>query len=236
MQEPSSAPVIDVLTHQADHAMRKTELISIVIVEDDTRIRDALSLIIDGTPGMVCVGAYGAVEALMEADPSCTIDLFLLDVGLPGLAGIDAIGPIRTRWPGADVLMLTVFDDAERVFRALQEGASGYLLKSTPPAQIMEAIREVYDGGAPMTPSVARKVVSFFRRPKGEQPVLSTREREVLDGLIEGKTNRQIAEVLFISPNTVAYHLKQIYEKLHVHSRAEAVAKVMRHRTRRPRP
>lgn len=214
--------------------MANSDLISVVLVEDDAPIRDALEVIVNGTPGMVCVGAFADAEQVLASELSSPIHIVLLDIGLPGRSGIDIIQPLRERWPEADVLMLTVFDDSDRVFRALQEGASGYLLKSTPPAQILDAVREVHAGGAPMTASIARQVVAFFRQPVRREPALTEREEEVLDGLIEGKTNRQIGEALFISANTVAYHLKQIYEKLHVHSRAEAVAKVMKRRSYRP--
>ena len=125
--------------------------------------------------------------------------------------------------------MLTVYADEGQVFQALCAGATGYLLKNTPPTEIVEAIQDIHDGGAPMTASIARKVVTLFREPD-DNDALTERENEVLDQIIEGKTNRQIAEELFISVNTVAYHVKQIYEKLHVHSRAEAVAKAMRRR------
>jgi DNA-binding NarL/FixJ family response regulator len=156
----------------------------------------------------------------MEAAP----DVVLLDVGLPGMSGLQALAPLRGRWPQAEVLMLTVHDDPDRVFEALQSGASGYLVKATPPAEVLEAIRELHGGGAPMTASVARKVVEALRRPAAPDDGLSPREQDVLDLLVEGRTGRQVAEALCISPTTVAFHIRQIYEKLHVHTRGAAVA------------
>lgn len=208
--------------------MRKSHHIAVVIVEDDDVVRDALEVIIEGTAGMACVGAYDQVEPFLESDLS-RVDVILLDIGLPGMSGLDAIRPIKAGWPTAEILMLTVYADEGQVFQALCAGATGYLLKNTPPTEIVEAIQDIHDGGAPMTASIARKVVTLFREPD-DNDALTERENEVLDQIIEGKTNRQIAEELFISVNTVAYHVKQIYEKLHVHSRAEAVAKAMRRR------
>lgn len=200
--------------------------IRVAIVEDQDKIRGALEMIIDGTPGMLCVGAFESAEALLESDLQ-GLDVALLDIGLPGMSGTEAIAPIRNRWPGADMLMLTVYQDEDRVFKAICAGAVGYLLKTTPPAQIVDAVREVNAGGAPMSPSIARKVVGLMRRPAASAEALSERENEVLNRIVEGKTNKQIADELSVSTNTVAFHLKQIYKKLHVHSRAEVVAKVM---------
>jgi DNA-binding NarL/FixJ family response regulator len=154
----------------------------------------------------------------------------LLDIVLPGMSGINAIRPIRARWPRADILVLTVHQDEDRIFQAFCAGAVGYLLKVTPPAQITEAIFEVARGGAPMSPSIARKVVAFMRQGEFMDDVLTVREHAVLRKLIEGKTNQQIADEMFVSRNTVSFHLKQIFEKLHVHTRTEAVAKTMQNR------
>lgn len=211
--------------------MTLPEYISVFVVEDDDSVRDALELLIDGTPRMTCTGTFADAESLLSAGSLATADVILLDIGLPGLSGLDAIRAIRAIDRSTNVIMLTVHDDEDRIFSALCEGASGYLLKNTPPAQILDAIREVHTGGAPMTASVARKVVHFFRQRQITDESLTERENEVLQHLMAGKTNRQIADELFISENTVAYHIKQIYEKLHVHSRAEAVAKAMRRDT-----
>lgn len=208
--------------------MADADYISVYVVEDDDRVRDGLELIIDGTPQMACTGTFSDAESVLGIDHLDAADVLLLDIGLPGRSGIEVIGEIRARCRTISIIMLTVHDDEDLIFKALCEGASGYLLKNTAPAQIIDAIREVHAGGAPMTASVARKVVHFFRQPKVADESLTERENEVLQHLVDGKTNRQIAEDLFISENTVAYHIKQIYEKLHVHSRAEVVARAMR--------
>jgi DNA-binding NarL/FixJ family response regulator len=199
--------------------------VRVFVVEDQPGIREAMRLLLSGTPGYSCTGAAGSAEEALafRADPPP--DVVLLDVGLPGQTGVEALPAIRRRWPRAEVLMLTVHDDTERVFEALQAGASGYLVKATPPAEVLAAIRALYEGGAPMSASVARKVVEAMRRPDRPDEELSRREREVLDHLVEGKTYRQIAEALFVSPNTVAFHVKQIYGKLHVRNRTEAAAR-----------
>jgi DNA-binding NarL/FixJ family response regulator len=170
-----------------------------------------------------------ALAAGSESAP----DVCLLDIGLPGMTGLEALAQLRRQWPAAEFLVLTVFDDPDRVFEALKAGASGYLVKTTPPADVLEAIRDLKSGGAPMSASIARKVVSAFRRPDPASDGLTPREREVLDHLVAGETVRQIAEALFVSPTTVAFHVRQIYEKLHVHSRAEAVARALGGPTRR---
>jgi DNA-binding NarL/FixJ family response regulator len=202
---------------------------AVVVVEDQTRLREMLELMIDGTHGMTCVGAFDSAESLF-ASALDAVDVVLLDLGLPGMHGTQAIRPIHERWAGADVLVLTVHQDEDHVFDAMCEGAVGYLLKTTQPSALIDAIREVRDGGAPMTPSIARRVLGFVKQRRFYDQALSEREIEVLDQLIECKTNRQIADTLFISPNTVAFHIKQIYRKLHVHSRSEAVRRTLRGR------
>ena len=200
--------------------------IHVLLVEDLVPVREAFELLLGWTDGFACAGAVGSAEEALALPAEVRPDVILLDVGLPGLTGIEALAPLRTRWPRAEVLMLTVHDDADAVFEALEAGASGYLVKATPPDAVLAAIRELHGGGAPMSSSVARKVVEAFRRPD-RAAGLSPREREVLDLLVAGKTGRQIAEALFVSPTTVAFHVRQIYEKLHVHTRGEAVAHVL---------
>lgn len=202
-------------------------LIRVLVVEDLDGIREAYALLLGWTPGFACVGAVAGAEAALALPVEVAPDVVLLDIGLPGMSGLEALGPLRQRWPRAEVLMLTVHDDPDRVFEALKAGASGYLVKATPPAEVLAAIRELHAGGAPMSASVARKVVQAFRRPDRSADGLSRREQEVLDLLVEGRTGRQIAEALFVSPTTVAFHVRQIYEKLHVHTRGEAVARVL---------
>lgn len=199
----------------------------VVVVEDHDAVRTHLARIVDEAEGMISAGAFESAEDLLASDLE-QVDVILLDIGLPGMSGVDAIAPARKRWRMADVLMLTIHQDEKKVFAAICGGAVGYLLKSTPPAQILDAIRVVQAGGAPMSPSIARKVVGRMQHVSENEENLSDREREVLDRLVSGKTNGQIADELFVSGNTVAFHVKQIYRKLHVHSRAEAVAKVMK--------
>ena len=211
--------------------MQLNKDIAVVIVEDRDTIRKALELIVDGTPGMICAATFSDAESLLSTEEYACIDVVLLDIGLPGKSGVEAIRPIRAHWPTAKICMLTVHDDEDLIFDALCCGATGYLLKNTPPAQILDDIREIQAGGAPMSASVARKVVHFFRKPLVDVEALTARENEVLQLIVDGKTNRQIAQSLFISENTVAFHIKQIYEKLHVHTRAQVVARAMkRHR------
>lgn len=206
--------------------------IRVLVVEDLEPIRGAFVLLLGWTSGFACVGAASSAEEALALAPETAPDVVLLDIGLPGMTGLAALPLLRARWPRCEVLMLTVHDAADAVFEALEAGASGYLVKSTPPDEVLAAIRELNAGGAPMSASVARKVVQAFRRPDRADG-LSPREREVLDLLVAGKTGRQIAEALFVSPNTVAFHVRQIYEKLHVHTRGEAVAHVLG--GRRPR-
>lgn len=202
---------------------------AVAIVEDQKKVRDMLELIIDGTHGMTCIGSFASAEELLESSLE-RIDVVLLDLGLPGMPGARAIGPIHDRWRSAEVLVLTVHQEEDLVFDAMCEGAVGYLLKTTRPAALVEAIKEIRDGGAPMSPSIARRVLGFVRRRRFSDESLTERELEVLDHLVECKTNQQIADELYISSNTVAFHIKQIYSKLHVHSRAEAVKRALRGR------
>lgn len=201
--------------------------IRVFVVEDLAPIRQALGLLLDGSPGYACAGTAASAEEALEAAVEPAPDVVLLDVGLPGMTGIAALGPLRARWPRTEFVILTVFDDGERVFEALCAGASGYLVKETPPAEVLAALREVHEGGAPMSASIARRVVGAFRQPAPAFEALSAREREVLDGLVAGRTYSQIADALFVSRNTVGFHVKQVYAKLQVRSRAEAVARVV---------
>lgn len=204
--------------------------IRIFVVEDQTNIRGHLAALIDGSEGFACAGTAGSAEEALASSPKPPPHIVLLDIGLPGRSGIEAIPDLRAHWPDADVLMLTVFDDEQHVFDALCAGATGYLLKVTEPAKLLTAIQEVHAGGAPMSPSVARRVVARLQRPppglrSGPHPdLLSAREHEVLDRIAEGKTYKQIADELFVTRNTVAFHVKRIYAKLHATTRAELIA------------
>ncbi|NUO03648.1 MAG: response regulator transcription factor [Saprospiraceae bacterium] len=203
-------------------------MIKIAIYEDNHALREALEILITGVPGFELVGAYPNcinIEAdLRRAEP----DVILMDIDLPERSGIEGAYIVKQQAPTVEVLMLTVFDDNDKVFQAVCAGASGYLLKKTPPAKILEAIEDIYNGGAPMTPVIARKVLQLFPRAPAvntETDKLTPREQEVLSSLAKGNSYKMVADELGISIETVRTHIKRIYEKLHVHSVAEAIAK-----------
>jgi DNA-binding NarL/FixJ family response regulator len=217
--------------------LRKTvaspDTINVVIVEDQRDVRDGLAALIHGTPGFRCTVRYRTMEDLLREVDRDHADVILTDIGLPGMSGIDGIVELRRRFPDLPILALTVFDTDDKVFRALCAGASGYLLKTMPPARLLESIREATTGGAPMSPEVARRVVRLFR---DFQPVanssygLTPQESEVLKLLADGHHRKTAAQALGISVHTVGFHLKHVYEKLQVHSKTEAVAKALRER------
>ncbi|MCU0412332.1 MAG: response regulator transcription factor [Bacteroidetes bacterium] len=214
--------------------MKPEDVIStnIVIVDDDAEIREGLSWIIDKTEGFTCVSTYGTcAEALKNLEKDLP-DVVLMDIGLPDGNGIDCTRQMKKRFPTMQVLMLTVHSDDETIFNSLRAGAVGYILKKTPPAELIAAIRQAEEGGVPMTGEVARKVLKYFKQddPKEFTSPLSEREVDVLNALIEGHSYKAIGDKLFISPHTVRFHLHNIYAKLHVNTRAEAVAEAMKHR------
>ena len=205
--------------------------IQVIIIEDDSQVRHHLEKLINDTQGMHCLATFGSGESAIERISQYTPDVALLDINLPGISGIECVRKLKERLPQLHVVMLTVSDDSDKVFQALQQGASGYLLKSSPPSEIPRAIHEVYSGGAPMTGYIARKVVQSFQKLGNsniEDENLSPREQEILNWVAKGYINKEIADILKISTETVRSHLKSIYEKMHVRSRAQAVAK--RHR------
>jgi DNA-binding NarL/FixJ family response regulator len=205
--------------------------LAVALVEDQRPLREGLAALVDGTPGYQVVGSYESMEAALEGLTSARPDVLLLDIELPGMSGIDGVRELRSRAPEVQVLMLTVFGDDDRVFEAICNGASGYLLKDTPPARLLDAIRELAAGGAPMSPEIARKVVTMFQRvaPPRETPGdLSPRETQILRLLADGHSYKTAAAELNISPDTVRFHIRHIYEKLHVHSKSEAVLKAFR--------
>ena len=200
------------------------------IVEDDETIRQSLALILDGSPGYVCSNAFGNAEDAIASLPKNPPDVVLMDIGLPGISGIEATQVLRDSLPETDVVMLTVQENDNAVFSSLCAGATGYLIKSMPPAQLLQSIDEVYRGGSPMTASIARRVINSFQSVSSSASSLTRREREILEHLCNGESYRVIAEKLFISGHTVRAHIKNIYEKLQVNSRAEAVRKAMEKR------
>jgi len=200
--------------------------IIVAIVEDEPEIRNVLSFIIDRSPGYSCKMFFSDCETAFEPIKSHPPDVVLMDIHLPKMSGIEGVQVLKAELPEVDFIMLTVQDDDDSVFNSLCAGASGYLLKDTPPATLLNAIKEVRDGGSPMSPSIARRVISSFR-PTSQSP-LSERESEILQKLCNGENYKAIADSLFISGHTVRAHIKNIYKKLHVNSRAEAVTKAIR--------
>ena len=206
-------------------------LTRIAIVEDKVAVRENLARLISLAPGFSCVCACGSAEEALAKIPKANPDVVLMDIGLPVSSGIECTARLKTLLPQVQVLMLTVCTDHERVFQALQAGAVGYLLKRTTPEALLNAITEARKGGAPMTSEIARKLVEMFHKSAPTAPEganLSLREEQVLHLLTEGLANKEIADRLQISFDTVRTHLKHIYEKLHVRSRAEAVGKYLR--------
>lgn len=203
-------------------------MINVSIVEDDDEIRDSLGILINGTAGFSCISTFMNCETAIKEIINDPPDVILMDIGLPGMSGIEGIRRIKAQIPDIYILMLTVHGDSKRVFEALCAGACGYLIKDTPPARLLEAITEANHGGAPMSTQIARMVVDSFKtKPHSD---LTPREVEVLNQLCKGKSYRMIADTLFISEETVRRHIKNIYKKLEVSSKSEAVAKALKER------
>lgn len=204
--------------------------IRVAIVEDERDIRESLCLLVNGTPGYTCTGRYRSMEEALENIPRAVPDVVLSDIGLPGMNGIDGVRHLKQRFPDLLVLMLTVYDDDERIFDAMCAGACGYLLKNTPPARLLESLREVVTGGAPMSPEVARRVIALFREirpPERADYHLTPHETRLLKLFVQGHNYKTAAAELAVSVNTVNFHVRSIYDKLQVHSRSEAVAKAL---------
>ncbi len=208
-------------------------MINVVVVEDNKNIREGLATLINGTDGYSCVGAYANAEDFLNELMEKQIDVVLMDIGLPGINGIEGLKRAKKMKPEIDILMMTVYQDSNVVFEALCAGACGYLVKKTPPSRLLEAIKEVYDGGSPMSSQIARQVINVFQQnnpliQNSGEFGLSKREIEVLNALADGNNYQEIADALFISVDTVRHHIRNIYKKLHVHSQSEAVAKAIR--------
>ncbi len=202
--------------------------IRVSIVEDTDDIREALRVLIHGSSGFECIHVFPDAESALERIPEQEIDVVLMDIHLPGLDGIECMSKLSERMPGTQFMMCTVYDDDDHVFHALQSGASGYLLKRTSPAQILEAIRDLHEGGSPMSSEIARRVVQSMQKQKKHSDsaeVLTDREKEILDYLAKGYLYKEIATELFISKETVKKHIHNIYDKLHVQTRTEALNK-----------
>ena len=208
-------------------------LIRVVVIEDLREVREGLAMLINGTSGFECSASYRTMEDALAGIDASRADVILTDIGLPGMNGIDGTRILSARLPGVPILALSVYGDDENVFKAICAGASGYLLKNTTAARLLESLREVVEGGAPMSPEIARRVVTLFRqfRPPERAPYcLTPQERELLRLMVEGHHYKTAAHEMGISTNTVSFHLKHVYQKLQVHSKSEAVAKALRER------
>ena len=206
--------------------------IKVVIIEDDRRIREGLGALIDGTQGYRCTGAFRSMEDALAHTWNEVPDVALVDIGLPGMSGIKGLPLLREKYPSVAPLMLTVYEDDERIFEALCAGASGYLLKKTPPAKLLESLGEALHG-APMSPEVAQRVLKLFReiRPPGSGDYdLTAHELKLLKMLVEGHNYQSAAAELGVAFSTINFHMQNIYGKLQVHSKSEAVAKALRQR------
>ena len=212
-------------------ALLDERMINVSIVEDDAKLRATLARYLTGQPGFRCASTYPNAEVALADIPRVCPDVVLMDINLPGMSGIECVARLRAAMPALRIIMLTVFEESEQVFKALSAGAFGYLVKSIRPARIIEAVREVHTGGSPMSGNIARKVVQTFHAQaarSAETDTLSARELDVLQALSKGHTYKQIAADLSISIGTVRTYIQRIYEKLHVHSHTEAVMKYAR--------
>lgn len=215
------------------HTMPADHFIKVAIIEDDKKILDGLALLIGGTPGFICTGAYCSVERALQSIEASLPDVVLIDLGLPGISGVQGIQILKRCYPKITTLVLTVYEDQERIFDALCAGACGYLVKGTSPARLLESLRETVAGGAPMSPHIARRVIEYFRVQDSSQPNgydLTPHELRLLRFLVDGHHYQSAADQLGVSVNTIRFHLRNIYEKLQVHSKSEAVAKALRER------
>jgi DNA-binding NarL/FixJ family response regulator len=205
-------------------------MIKLAIVEDNTALRHSLESLFNRTEGMRCIASLGNLMNVVGEIGSTLPDIVLMDIGLPNISGIEGVRTVKSNFPQIQVMMFTVFDDDEKIFDAIRAGASGYLLKKTPPAEIVQAIRDLYHGGAPMTASIARRVIQSFQSEPPttrEDYQLTVRENEILYSLVDGLSYKKIADKYCVSISTIRTHICNIYHKLHVNSKAEAVAKVL---------
>ena len=205
-------------------------MIKIAIVEDNNTLRSSLESLFNRTDGMRCVASLGNLLNVISEVGTALPDIILMDIGLPNISGIEGVRTVKTHFPTIQVLMFTVFDDNENIFDAIRAGASGYILKKTPPDEIVQAVVDLYHGGAPMTASIARRVLQSFQTAPAtvvEDYRLTARENEILYSLVEGLSYKKIADKYCVSISTIRTHICNIYNKLHVNSKAEAVARVL---------
>lgn len=210
-------------------------MINVAIIEDNNIIREGLAALINGTDGYKCIGSFGDAESFIKKIESIEPNVALMDIGLPGMNGIEGVKYALLKKPDLNILMLTIYEESEFVFDALCAGACGYLVKKTPPTRLLEAIKDANNGGSPMSSRIARQVITAFKEGKNifssvPNYDLSEREISVLNLLADGYNYQEIADNLFISVDTVRHHIRNIYKKLHVHSQSEAVAKAIRKR------
>jgi DNA-binding NarL/FixJ family response regulator len=209
------------------------KVIRVAIIEDDRAVREGLGMIIGATPGYECTAKFYSVEEALRLMNGTPPDVLLLDIHLPGMLGSEAVRVFREKYPSLQVLMLTIYDGQDKVFESICNGACGYLLKKTPPAKLLEAIREAHEGGAPMSPEIARKVITLFQQsgaPEKFDEPLTPQETRLLKLLSEGYSYQNSAGQMNISINTVRNYIRSIYDKLHVNTKSEAVSKALRHR------
>jgi DNA-binding NarL/FixJ family response regulator len=207
--------------------------ITVAIVEDNLNLRMGTSYILSTSPKYKVVGEYENAEELLEEFPDIKPEVVLMDIGLPGISGIDATAQIKTSFPRVQIVILSIFEDDENIFQAICAGACGYISKPVMPDQLLEAVEQAFDGASPMSPNIARKVLDLFKLyipPTKADYNLTGRELDVLTLLTQGDNHKMIAEKLFLSPFTIRAHLRNIYEKLHVHSKSQAVAKALQER------
>lgn len=207
--------------------------IKVSVIEDREHIRIGLMRLINGSEGLVCGDGFGTMESALEDLPKNVPDVVLCDIGLPGMSGIEGTKILKEKYPNLIVLVLSVYDDDDRVIDAICAGATGYLLKNTPAKKILESLKEVINGGAPMSPEIARKVIKLFRQsppPKRVDYDLTPHEIRILKMLVDGHTYKTAAKELGVTVHAVSFHMRNIYDKLHVHSKSEAVAKALKNR------
>jgi len=215
------------------------EIIKILLIEDNKFIRSGWEIALSNEADFEIIGSYRSCESAFKNKSIENADLVLMDIGLPGMSGIEGVKYLKEKFPEQIIVMCTVHDDDEKVFNAICAGAVGYLLKKTSPDELVSALRDAYNGGSPMTPSVARKVIASFQKIQlksftGDKIKLTEREEQILILMAQGKPYTEIAEIIFLSLDGVYYHIRHIYEKLHVHTRAEAIAKSLKNRLIQP--
>ena len=203
-------------------------MIKISIVEDDKEIRESLAILIEGTDGFSCVSHYGSVELALEKIEKDLPDVILMDINLPGMTGIEGVKLIKEKMPECEIIMQTISENDKDVFDSLCAGACGFLKKNTPPAKLLDAITEAVKGGAPMNMDIARLVVNSFKPGQNKENPLTEREKDVLRALCDGKSYKMIAGELFVDINTVKFHIRNIYRKLEVNSKGEAIIKAFK--------